>query len=226
MASNNEFTATVECFEIEFNGDSPLLEDEVWVTFVSVKPEHPEEEEIIPIRVDRSLLSYEESAKAIIPIMLSRTTLPELFHHCPVFIGSVSQYFCNSLPSDAHHVFVYNHVVWDVIDPRKSVRSFCLSTVELSRTDTDKLVMMSRRRRSEMNGGAIALLEAAVQAKKKVKFEEAWECAICLQGLMAGVDAVAKLACSHVYHRGCIGKWLHRSNQCPLCRSNLSNSIV
>jgi hypothetical protein len=63
--------------------------------------------------------------------------------------------------------------------------------------------------------------ESAVQALKQVKIEEAnSECAICLQDLLVGAEA-ARLPCSHVYHCGCIVKWFDRSNQCPLCRSQV-----
>jgi CxxC motif-containing protein (DUF1111 family) len=62
--------------------------------------------------------------------------------------------------------------------------------------------------------------ESAVQALKQVKIEEASECAICLQDLLVGAEA-ARLPCSHVYHCGCIVKWFDRSNQCPLCHSQV-----
>jgi hypothetical protein len=59
-----------------------------------------------------------------------------------------------------------------------------------------------------------------VQAVKEMKLEEAWECAICLEDLLVGFEA-ARLPCSHVYHRGCIAKWLDTRNKCPLCRSQV-----
>lgn len=206
MASNSETTAAVQYFEIGPNGGCPLSDGELWVSFVLVKPEHPEEEETIPVRVHRSLISSEESAKTIIPLLLSRTALPDLFHHCPVFIRRVSEYV-RSLSSHTPHVYIYSDVVWDDVDPPMSVWFYCLSTEELS------------------NAGE--LLESAVEAvNDEVEVEEGSECAICLQGLVDGIEAqAAKLPCSHVYHRDCIVKWFDASNQCPLCRYQLPKKI-
>ncbi|XP_062150985.1 putative RING-H2 finger protein ATL53 [Alnus glutinosa] len=204
MASN-DVTTPVESFEIGPNDGSPLSEGELWVKFLAVKLEHPEEEEILRVRVQRSLLSCEQSAKSIIPLLLSCTNLPEQFHRCPEFIRTVSEYVCNSLPNETHQMYVYGHVVGDAIDPSKCAWSYCLSPEKFS--CTDELFVLSRRW-SEM------------QALEEVKLEEASECAICLQDLLVGVEA-SKLPCSHVYHVDCIVEWFDRSNQCPLCRSQV-----
>ncbi|XP_057790803.1 uncharacterized protein LOC131007907 [Salvia miltiorrhiza] len=54
------------------------------------------------------------------------------------------------------------------------------------------------------------------------KYEEEEEeeercCCICLEKLGDGGGA-SKMPCSHVYHGGCINKWLRKSPSCPLCR--------
>ncbi|KAK8298386.1 hypothetical protein V6Z12_D05G251400 [Gossypium hirsutum] len=43
------------------------------------------------------------------------------------------------------------------------------------------------------------------------------ECAICLDEFSEG-DEVASMPCTHVFHDGCIIKWLKTSHLCPLCR--------
>ncbi|MBA0720931.1 hypothetical protein Golax_008526 [Gossypium laxum] len=43
------------------------------------------------------------------------------------------------------------------------------------------------------------------------------ECAICLNEFSEG-DEVASMPCTHVFHDGCIVKWLKTSHLCPLCR--------
>ena len=43
------------------------------------------------------------------------------------------------------------------------------------------------------------------------------ECTICLDEFLEG-DEVALMPCGHVYHDGCIVKWLETSHLCPLCR--------
>uniref|UniRef100_A0A5K1D0S5 RING-type domain-containing protein n=1 Tax=Nymphaea colorata TaxID=210225 RepID=A0A5K1D0S5_9MAGN len=50
--------------------------------------------------------------------------------------------------------------------------------------------------------------------------EEAEVCAVCMEGLETGCE-VKLLACSHKYHRDCIGSWMAYKNLCPLCRCNL-----
>ncbi|CAL5098304.1 unnamed protein product [Urochloa decumbens] len=48
------------------------------------------------------------------------------------------------------------------------------------------------------------------------------ECAICFEDFEDG-EEVAVMPCSHrhEFHAKCIGKWLGRSNTCPLCRHQL-----
>eukprot|EP00742_Colponemidia_sp_Colp-10_P005196 GILJ01005550.1.p1 GENE.GILJ01005550.1~~GILJ01005550.1.p1 ORF type:complete len:428 (-),score=63.06 GILJ01005550.1:156-1439(-) len=46
--------------------------------------------------------------------------------------------------------------------------------------------------------------------------EESVDCSVCQCELMEG-DGVRTLPCSHIYHRGCIDRWLHVKKTCPLC---------
>ncbi|GFP84698.1 E3 ubiquitin-protein ligase rha2a, partial [Phtheirospermum japonicum] len=47
------------------------------------------------------------------------------------------------------------------------------------------------------------------------------DCVVCLDRLGEG-DHVRRLACRHVFHRGCLDGWLGRLNfSCPLCRAPL-----
>ncbi|KAM7280354.1 hypothetical protein ACFE04_007488 [Oxalis oulophora] len=43
------------------------------------------------------------------------------------------------------------------------------------------------------------------------------ECSICLESFLLGSEAIS-LPCSHLFHKNCIMKWVHRKNSCPLCR--------
>lgn len=43
------------------------------------------------------------------------------------------------------------------------------------------------------------------------------ECAICLEELAAGCEALS-MPCLHAFHGDCIEKWLRTSHYCPLCR--------
>lgn len=47
-------------------------------------------------------------------------------------------------------------------------------------------------------------------------FEEG-ECSICLEeGILLQLKE-----CKHSFHPGCIQRWLHRQNKCPLCRISI-----
>lgn len=46
-------------------------------------------------------------------------------------------------------------------------------------------------------------------------------CAICQDTITNTDNATRLLACSHVYHAGCIGQWFQRSVQCPSCRHDI-----
>ncbi|PRQ48872.1 putative aminoacyltransferase, E1 ubiquitin-activating enzyme [Rosa chinensis] len=46
-------------------------------------------------------------------------------------------------------------------------------------------------------------------------------CSICLEGVsqaQAQSGGVARLPCSHIYHKNCILPWLNKSHLCPICR--------
>ncbi|XVE55334.1 hypothetical protein DITRI_Ditri03aG0150400 [Diplodiscus trichospermus] len=65
--------------------------------------------------------------------------------------------------------------------------------------DEDRLLPFKKRRR----------LNEGLSSKK--------ECSICLDEFLEG-EEVASMPCGHVYHDGCIVKWLETSHLCPLCR--------
>lgn len=44
------------------------------------------------------------------------------------------------------------------------------------------------------------------------------ECSICYDAISSATGQVT-LACSHVYHLGCVGRWFQDHSSCPLCRA-------
>ena len=48
------------------------------------------------------------------------------------------------------------------------------------------------------------------------------DCSICCDGIEASGGHVT-LACQHHYHLGCIGRWLLKSETCPMCRKETSD---
>ncbi|XVF10600.1 hypothetical protein REPUB_Repub07fG0196200 [Reevesia pubescens] len=60
----------------------------------------------------------------------------------------------------------------------------------------------------------------AIEGLENVKIDEnsgAVSCSVCFEEISIGIEA-KRLPCSHVYHAGCIVKWLNERNTCPLCR--------
>ncbi|CAN6462163.1 unnamed protein product [Victoria cruziana] len=50
-------------------------------------------------------------------------------------------------------------------------------------------------------------------------------CAVCMEGLETGCE-VKLLACSHKYHRDCIGGWMAYKSLCPLCRCSQHSKFL
>lgn len=66
-------------------------------------------------------------------------------------------------------------------------------------------------------------LDALVQVKfnEDNGYTESDRCAVCLEGFAKGPgrdEEVYKTCCSHMFHCGCIGEWLTKKGDCPLCR--------
>ncbi|XWS23731.1 hypothetical protein CRYUN_Cryun28dG0040400 [Craigia yunnanensis] len=67
--------------------------------------------------------------------------------------------------------------------------------------------------------------EGLLPFKKRRRFEglsSKKQCTICFDELLDS-DEVASMPCGHVYHSGCIVRWLETSHLCPLCRYQMPN---
>jgi hypothetical protein len=45
-------------------------------------------------------------------------------------------------------------------------------------------------------------------------------CSICLLGYKEN-EALIRLNCSHIYHKGCVFSWFKNNRNCPLCRMSV-----
>ncbi|GLT68521.1 hypothetical protein SLA2020_407420 [Shorea laevis] len=65
--------------------------------------------------------------------------------------------------------------------------------------------------------------KSSIEALEKVEIVEGNRdtCSICLDELVIGPAAAARMPCSHQFHQNCIVYWLQRNNFCPLCRFKL-----
>ena len=46
------------------------------------------------------------------------------------------------------------------------------------------------------------------------------DCSICLNAIKKETGE-AKLACGHLFHIGCIGRWILKNESCPCCRTEM-----
>lgn len=53
--------------------------------------------------------------------------------------------------------------------------------------------------------------------------QEKKACAICLTDL--DCERVLKVPCEHIFHKECLVNWLKRSTICPLCRTDIEQSL-
>lgn len=92
-----------------------------------------------------------------------------------------------------------------------------------------------RRRRdseSELGGrGAVKRFRADFREEVMVRYRARFDdlksffdddeirwCSICLEDFVAG-DLITKTFCKHIYHEGCVVKWLKIHQTCPICRT-------
>lgn len=73
-----------------------------------------------------------------------------------------------------------------------------------------------KRRNREKNRRAIASLPQKVFDQSQFGPGQDLNCSVCLSEFQNG-DLMRVLKCQHLYHQGCIDKWLERRTVCPLC---------
>ncbi|EEF28458.1 conserved hypothetical protein [Ricinus communis] len=58
-------------------------------------------------------------------------------------------------------------------------------------------------------------------SKRRVEEQETAACAVCLSEFTEG-ESVRNLECKHLFHNGCLDKWLQQcKSTCPLCRNKV-----
>jgi len=72
---------------------------------------------------------------------------------------------------------------------------------------------------------AIENLPAIQIAKEDLEDENNRSCCICFGDHALG-DHVARLPCGHLFHRECVGEWLHKHCTCPFCRWELPTDVL
>ncbi|KAK8644333.1 hypothetical protein V6N13_123643 [Hibiscus sabdariffa] len=66
--------------------------------------------------------------------------------------------------------------------------------------------------------GPVPASRASIEAMPRIKVEESGsDCSICLEEFEVDEEA-REMPCKHVFHSGCIEKWLQIHGSCPICR--------
>lgn len=72
----------------------------------------------------------------------------------------------------------------------------------------------------------IETLETKMYESERVAEGDGDPCAICLTEFEDG-DMIVTTACSHLFHKDCISRWLRINVKCPVCRKNgITGEIV
>jgi len=84
---------------------------------------------------------------------------------------------------------------------------------------TLRLEALSQDRQADWVRGLAELTGTTVVEGNQVEEEEVPDCIVCLEALdRDDPSSNQALACGHVFHRGCIMRWLQNHTQCPICR--------
>ncbi|OAY27180.2 hypothetical protein MANES_16G068000v8 [Manihot esculenta] len=88
---------------------------------------------------------------------------------------------------------------------------------------------VSKNRNSDdrdSNSGAVdgGIVAAGTEHERMISGEDA-VCCICL-AKYANNDELRELPCSHFFHKECVDKWLKINASCPLCKSEVGESII
>ncbi|XP_057797760.1 uncharacterized protein LOC131013648 [Salvia miltiorrhiza] len=97
-------------------------------------------------------------------------------------------------------------------------RENCLPAARGSTCEREELIVIEYR--------LVDILPASFRLLEDCEVDRASDCIICLEDLLHrdihhGGGAL-RSPCSHVFHGGCIMKWLKKSPGCPLCRREMS----
>lgn len=91
----------------------------------------------------------------------------------------------------------------------------CIPVCMVSQSDGELLLKWVRSKESASSGST----------KIVFKGEELNnECCVC-QDTMEMNDNVLRLSCCHCFHSECIMRWLHKHNNCPMCRHEMPSSV-
>ncbi|KAF9662184.1 hypothetical protein SADUNF_Sadunf18G0026900 [Salix dunnii] len=91
---------------------------------------------------------------------------------------------------------------------------------------TYKFRLIKNRNGEDSNSGAVdgGIVAAGTEKERVISGEDA-VCCICL-AKYANNDELRELPCYHFFHKECVDKWLKINASCPLCKSEVGESIL
>ncbi|KAI5556356.1 hypothetical protein POPTR_018G034400v4 [Populus trichocarpa] len=91
---------------------------------------------------------------------------------------------------------------------------------------THKFKLIKNRNGEDSSSGAAdgGIVAAGTEKERVISGEDA-VCCICL-AKYANNDELRELPCSHFFHKDCVDKWLKINASCPLCKSEVGESIL
>ncbi|MFS7928805.1 putative transcription factor C2H2 family [Helianthus anomalus] len=79
-------------------------------------------------------------------------------------------------------------------------------------------------KKTDFNAGEGGVVAAGTEKEHVISGEDA-VCCICLAKYVNN-DELRELHCSHFFHKSCVDKWLKLNASCPLCKSQVGESVL
>ncbi|KAJ6924666.1 E3 ubiquitin-protein ligase [Populus alba x Populus x berolinensis] len=100
------------------------------------------------------------------------------------------------------------------------------TTESIDALPTYKFKLIKHRNGEDSSAGASdgGVVAAGTEKERVISGEDA-VCCICL-AKFANNDELRELPCSHFFHKECVDKWLKINASCPLCKSEVGESLL
>ncbi|XWS23734.1 hypothetical protein CRYUN_Cryun28dG0040700 [Craigia yunnanensis] len=183
---------------------------------------------ILPLNLETTLETFHQSVICVRNVFLSGDNGPTILRS--MFANTrASPEFLQTIIADV--LFFASEIDTDPVNLRRKVIKLIVEVIlevstddEVDQVIDDSLSTLNFKPASSSSIQALKRFkwgdEGHLPFKKTRLFEglsSKKECTICLDEFLDG-DEVALMPCGHVYHDGCIVKWLETSHLCPLCR--------
>lgn len=123
-------------------------------------------------------------------------------------------------PHGRHICIVINHSNRNVSVVDRDIASHVLRTAILGFQSHRLAEPVRIRRRMPVLIRRMPVLIHSHTASNSRNVDTGKQCPICFESIMS--HDLTTLPCAHSFHSACIGQWLERTQNCPLCRQPLT----